>query len=176
MTTGEKIKNFRLINNLSQAKLGSMLGVSAVMISQYENGKRNPKYAMLCRIADCLNTDVSEILGDDVNIITGDVENPSDETYLQYRGAVEEWANLRGYDYLTLKENIYITTEAGHYEFTKDDIEMLQENINFYLDQELKKKRHKIIVPYRKPEYRADTAPEPTLAPPNPPDPQQKKD
>ena len=63
MTTGEKIKNFRLINNLSQAKLGSMLGVSAVMISQYENGKRSLPLEALIRLTEYYGTSADYLLG-----------------------------------------------------------------------------------------------------------------
>lgn len=152
MTTGQKIRNFRDINNLSQAKLGALLGVSAVMISQYENGKRIPKYETLCRIAENLHVKPDDLLGDDVFIADDDIQSLFDETYEKYRDVIEEWTSTKGYDFYEVNGNVYVVTEKGRYEFTENDLEMLQDNINFYLDQELKKKHPKIIVPYRAPE------------------------
>lgn len=140
MTTGEKIRNCRNINNLSQAKLGALLGVSAVMISQYENGKRTPKYETLCRIAEKLNVKPNDLLGDDVIFADDDILSLFDEVYGKYRDIIEEWTNTKGYDFLEVNGNVYITTDHGRYEFTEGDIDLLRENINFYLDQELKKK------------------------------------
>ena len=64
MTIGEKIKNARINAHLTQKQLGEKLGVSYVVVSQYENGKRNPKFTTLQKIADALEIDVGTLLDD----------------------------------------------------------------------------------------------------------------
>lgn len=57
MTTGERIKAARLRANMTQEKLAAKLNTSYVVISQYENGKRNPKLETIIKIADALYED-----------------------------------------------------------------------------------------------------------------------
>lgn len=98
-----------------------------------------------------INTDIKNI-GTVAESYDNDLREVLNETYEKYRDVIEEWTDTKGYDFLELNGNVYVATDKGRYEFTEADIELLQENINFYLDQELKKKRPKIIVPYRTPE------------------------
>lgn len=62
MTVGEKIKKIRKEKALSQKYLANKLGITPVMISQYENGKRKPKFETLRKIADVLEVDVMEFM------------------------------------------------------------------------------------------------------------------
>lgn len=62
MTTGERIRTFRLKKNLSQSALGSKLGISQQQIAQYERGTRFPKFDTLAKIANALDTDINEFL------------------------------------------------------------------------------------------------------------------
>lgn len=60
----EQIKFYRLANNLTQAQLANILGVTKAAVSTWEKGKRNPdtltlkKLAALfdCTLDDLLNT------------------------------------------------------------------------------------------------------------------------
>lgn len=54
MTIGENIKKERKRQGLTQNQLGKKLGVSGAMIAAWENGKRNPKYPTIEKIADAL--------------------------------------------------------------------------------------------------------------------------
>ncbi len=54
MTTNQFIKNARINAGLSQKKLAELIGVHPSMISQYENGTRNPKIETLQKIAEAL--------------------------------------------------------------------------------------------------------------------------
>ncbi len=65
MTTGEKIKQARKNAGITQKNLGDKLGVSPVMISQYESNTRNPKLQTLQKIADALNVTLSDLLTSD---------------------------------------------------------------------------------------------------------------
>lgn len=64
MTTGERIKAARLRANMTQEKLAAKLNTSYVVISQYENGKRNPKLETIIKIADALGVTPSTLLGE----------------------------------------------------------------------------------------------------------------
>ena len=65
LTTGEKIKQARKNAGITQKNLGDKLGVSPVMISQYESNTRNPKWQTLQKIADALNVTLSDLLTSD---------------------------------------------------------------------------------------------------------------
>lgn len=62
MTTGERIRAIRLQKKLSQNALGSKLGISQQQIAQYERGTRTPKLDTIAKIANALDTDISEFL------------------------------------------------------------------------------------------------------------------
>lgn len=54
MDVGHKIKELRIMKSLTQKELGQRMGISQQQISQYENGKLNPKIETLQKIADAL--------------------------------------------------------------------------------------------------------------------------
>lgn len=64
MTVGEKIRAARIAAGMTQKELAYLLDVSYVNISQYENGKRNPKYSTLEKIAQELDIDPITLLPD----------------------------------------------------------------------------------------------------------------
>jgi len=52
MKIGEKIKDLRTDKNLTQAKLAELLKIDKSTIAKYETGEREPKFFVLCKIAD----------------------------------------------------------------------------------------------------------------------------
>ncbi len=56
------IKNIRKENNLTQERLGEILGVTAQAVSKWENGKNIPDIAVLKDISDKYNIDINDIL------------------------------------------------------------------------------------------------------------------
>ena len=62
MTTGEKIREFRLKAGLTQTELAKKLGIPYQSIGQWERGLRSPKYETLVTIADALGVSVMEFL------------------------------------------------------------------------------------------------------------------
>ena len=68
MTVGERIKRARKKARMTQKQLGDKLGVSYVVISQYENGARNPKIETLEKIAKALNISDFELIFDEADI------------------------------------------------------------------------------------------------------------
>lgn len=63
MATGERIKAARHKANLTQKELGEKLGISYQSVAQWENNLRNPKFETLQRIAQVLDTSVSDLMG-----------------------------------------------------------------------------------------------------------------
>ncbi len=61
-TFSEKIKKYRLDNNLTQADLAEKLHVSRQAISKWETGSSYPNYDILKDISEMLNTTVDELL------------------------------------------------------------------------------------------------------------------
>lgn len=59
---GEMIKNIRIKNNLTQQKLGDMLGVTYQAVSKWENGKNIPDIAVLKLISEKFDVDFEELL------------------------------------------------------------------------------------------------------------------
>lgn len=62
MTTGERIKHYRIKKGLSQKKLGEILGVSQQMIGQYENSSKTPKFETLEKIAKALGVSIMDLI------------------------------------------------------------------------------------------------------------------
>jgi transcriptional regulator with XRE-family HTH domain len=63
MTTGEKIRHFRLIKGLSQENLAEMLNMSVSGYAQIERNEVDVKISKLELIAEKLGTSILDILG-----------------------------------------------------------------------------------------------------------------
>ncbi len=60
---GKKIKEARIQAGITQVELAKRLCVSPVIISNWENGKRNPKTETLIKIANALNINFRQLIG-----------------------------------------------------------------------------------------------------------------
>lgn len=58
---GENIKKFRLLRNLSQKKLGELLGFSARTISDWECGNTEPNIPTIKKLANVLQISIEEL-------------------------------------------------------------------------------------------------------------------
>ena len=68
MVTGQRIREARKKANLTQTELADIIGVKAAEISQYESGKRTPRWPKLNKLLDTLNISADEILGRDITV------------------------------------------------------------------------------------------------------------
>lgn len=59
----ERIKELRKEKSITMKRLGEIIGVSEGAVSQYENGKRQPDYDILKKIADYFNVSTDYLLG-----------------------------------------------------------------------------------------------------------------
>lgn len=56
-----RIKEIRLKRNMSQEELSKLSNVSASYISELESNSKMPTILTLCKLADALDVDVSEL-------------------------------------------------------------------------------------------------------------------
>lgn len=96
LSIGEKIKQFRKERNITQKDLGNMIGTTQQMIAQYENGRRNPKFETIKKIAFALNVLVSEIVDDNWDLFS--------EKELNYASAKVESITVDGIKFTNLND------------------------------------------------------------------------
>ena len=65
MTIGEKIKEYRKRNGLTQRELAEITGLAVGTIQQYELNKRQPRIEMLKTIAQWLGCTVNDLIYDE---------------------------------------------------------------------------------------------------------------
>lgn len=85
MNIGDKIKELRTENNLSQAELGKILNTTGACISSWEKGRTEPNIEQLRAIANYFDINPTTLIGDtkyDVSI-TNDEMN----LVIEYRNA-----------------------------------------------------------------------------------------
>ena len=127
MDIGQKIKELRKKQGMSQKDLADKLGITPVMISQYENEKRNPKLETLQKISDALEVDISE-LSDSLNIKIAFLPNAKEDTMSSRLN--EYWkrtANATGKDTINM-------TLAAHFdgdEYTPEELEEIRQFAEF---------------------------------------------
>ena len=62
---GAKIRDARKAAGLTQAELATLIGAATITIRQYETGKRTPRPPQIRRIANALNSAISELVPPD---------------------------------------------------------------------------------------------------------------
>ena len=72
MILGYRLRELRKENNLSQEKLGKILGVSKVSVSGYENGNRIPSLDILDKILDFFGVSADYLLGREIDMVCED--------------------------------------------------------------------------------------------------------
>ncbi|MDD4391103.1 MAG: helix-turn-helix domain-containing protein [Eubacteriales bacterium] len=108
MTFAIKLKELRTLAGISQEKLAEKIGVSGVMISQYENGKKMPSRETIKKIAAFFGVSSSDMIGDSSG------EKLSDEIIILNRGAKKMSPEKQ-------KQLLDIAKVMFKEEFTEDD-------------------------------------------------------
>jgi len=66
------LKNLRIARGFSQKELGRITGIDGGYISKLENIEsgvlENPSYKIICRLAEGLNCNISELIGEKIQI------------------------------------------------------------------------------------------------------------
>lgn len=60
---GAKIRDIRLLRNLTQVELATKIGASQEWISHYESGRRLPDFTKLKALVSALDCDANSLLG-----------------------------------------------------------------------------------------------------------------
>lgn len=60
----QRLKELRLKKGLTQTELGEKVGVKQNTFTNWENGKREPNFETLLKLASILNTTTSYLLGE----------------------------------------------------------------------------------------------------------------
>lgn len=134
MNIGLKIKEYRKSKGLTQKELADKIGVAVNTISRYEIGERVPTLKIIYDIAEALNTDIGNILNDDLALAEAldDLHhiyklglNPEDYGYEVNDD--QRVIMLKKYDSLNAlgqqKANEYITDLSEQEKYTKPDEE-----------------------------------------------------
>ncbi len=64
---GNKIKNFRIANNIKQVELANMINMEPTNLSKIEKGIHFPKDETINKITEALNTDLETLLSFEYN-------------------------------------------------------------------------------------------------------------
>lgn len=75
MLLGQRIKNLRKQNKLTQEQLGKMINVTKVSICCYEKETRSPTLETLIALAKVFNVDINYFIGNDQYVIAENNEN-----------------------------------------------------------------------------------------------------
>lgn len=71
----KRLKELRKKHGLTQEELGKLIGVTKVSICCYENGTRTPTLDTMIDLANCLNTDLIYLLGNEYFVVAEDDDN-----------------------------------------------------------------------------------------------------
>ena len=71
---GNRIKQLRLENKLTQGELGKLINVTKVSICCYEKGTRLPSLETLVDLSEVFKVDVDYLLGSDVMVVADNCE------------------------------------------------------------------------------------------------------
>ncbi|MCR6096912.1 helix-turn-helix transcriptional regulator [Salipaludibacillus agaradhaerens] len=86
MSLGDKIKNKRKTNKLTQKELGKSVGVSEAAISQYESNTRHPDWETIQKIANTLKVNPYYFLDIDEETETKDILEVLESSNLTLEG------------------------------------------------------------------------------------------
>ena len=70
MNCSEKLRNLRIQRGLTQMELANQLNTSQSSITSWENGRREPDFATLKKLAEFFNVPLSAVLPNDDNFDT----------------------------------------------------------------------------------------------------------
>lgn len=94
MNVRYSIKNLRERHDMTQEELGKVAGVSAMAVSQWENGRAVPRMGAIQRMSDYFGVPKSEIMGDRYEYALVSLSEPGEDEVLNlYRSLSDEGRN-----------------------------------------------------------------------------------
>lgn len=121
ITLGDRLKELRKENGLTQSDLGRILNLGKTTISMYENGNSTPNDEIKLKICDYFNISLDYLLG-----------KSSTRNYSQNNNI----ENIK-----TFAKDNGIHTLAAHFEneeFTQDDLDDIENFIKFVISKKKK--------------------------------------
>lgn len=82
---GEKLKKLRQAAGVSRKQLADYLGVSVVVVGQYERGERNPRQEKVTALADFFNVLPTELISTNLNTLEKSTADVIDKKIFEYR-------------------------------------------------------------------------------------------
>lgn len=82
---GEKLKKLRQAAGVSRKQLADYLGVSVVVVGQYERGERNPRQEKVIALADFFNVLPTELISTNLNTLEKPTADVIDKKIFEYR-------------------------------------------------------------------------------------------
>ncbi len=94
LVLAKRIHELRKKKGLTQLELGNLLGVSKVTICGYEKGTRNPTLTHLERLAFELDTSITYLIGEEINIISENTDARISVDELRILDLIKEYPEL----------------------------------------------------------------------------------
>lgn len=120
---GNKIKDFRIANSMTQYDLATALCVSPITVSRYETGQREPNISMIEKLSDVLNVPVSAFflsdedykkIGNTMDLDSKDIQLVNNFNLLNEFGKAEALKRI--------SELVLLSKYTDGKELTKDDV------------------------------------------------------
>lgn len=120
---GNKIKDFRIANSMTQYDLATALCVSPITVSRYETGQREPNISMIEKLSDVLNVPVSAFflsdedykkIGNTMDLDSKDIQLVNNFNSLNEFGKAEALKRI--------SELVLLSKYTDGKELTKDDV------------------------------------------------------
>lgn len=165
MSIAENIIKYREQKKWSQKTLAEKAGISQASIHYWEKGERIPKSKSVSKLARALGVNYEDIDDTGETFITfkpqeinfsrlfagvgGAIKDPILEDFFEehielYKNIIFEWADSRDYEFTETSTSIRILKNKKRVEFTDQDIDLLQDFIDNYLDVQLERKMKEI--------------------------------
>lgn len=124
MTIGNKIKNLRKLNKMTQMELAAKANISRSYLADIERDRYNASLDTLKSIASALNVNINEFFDNQTDL---NIENPIDYFWEQYLKAL-------GYEIIyDLEGNVILDTSIAQYEISELDIKDLHKSTNSFI-------------------------------------------
>jgi len=94
LVLSKRIHDLRKLKGLTQLELGNLLGVSKVTICGYENGNRKPTLEHLSRLAEELETSVTFLIGEELNVVSENSDIRISDDELRILQTIKEYPEL----------------------------------------------------------------------------------
>lgn len=156
---GERIKKKRELYNIQLNDLAKRVGISSSALSQIENAKSSPSIVTLKHIAECLNTTIGELVGENENLSQNPLVKFEEMKYIETNVTGSQLFSLSNHEPHKQMDNflirftekstieglfsrhrgqVFCFVSEGNFSFHLDEVEYkLKKSDSFYFDMVL---------------------------------------